>query len=76
MKKPLEIKWLQVLQKTHIDRKSPEKERKQKITPSRDIPQIFNRKENRCSGDIGTRALQFFVKNYRRASSLKLVLGI
>jgi hypothetical protein len=43
--KPLEIKWLQVLQKTHTDSKSPEQEENQKITPSRDIPQFFNRKE-------------------------------
>jgi hypothetical protein len=62
-KKTLEIKRLQVLQKTHADSKSPEQERKPKNTPSRDIPQIFNRKENQRSGDIGTRALQHYVKH-------------
>jgi hypothetical protein len=56
--------------------KIPKKERKQKITPKRGIPQIFNREDNRRSGDIGSRALQRSVNHCRGALNLKSTLWI
>jgi hypothetical protein len=44
--KPLEIKWLEALQKTHLDSNSPEQIKNQKLHPEKVSPKIFKREEN------------------------------
>jgi hypothetical protein len=43
--KPLEIKWLEALQKTHLDSNSPEQIKNQKLHPEKDPQKNFKKKK-------------------------------